>query len=306
MNVNQIEHFLDVARTCSLNKSAGNLFISPQGLSSSISRLESECGLKLFVRTNHGMTLTEEGKHFLVLARGFREDCLRFERAVTQLALEESDQAEGMVNLTMPPVLAIADTLPAVMGLLSDSLPGVRFSVTEMNSLDLIAFAESLSFDELSRTVMLASVPEYRASSYLADKRFRLTPILEFPMVVRVSADHPFATRDSVSRAEIAAQRLLCFNEPVIEEIMHHLLDEYGELDIAFKGSVRDLTGRFPDAVTIVGGFSPRREALGSVDVPIRGTVSVHVVAVTGSSPSPIIRRCVDCIVDVARRFLSV
>ena len=306
MNINQIEHFIDVAQTCSLNKSAANLFISPQGLSSSINRLESECGLTLFVRTNHGMVLTDEGRRFLSLARGFYGDYLRFERSVTKLAVEGSGQLEGSINLTIPPVLAIADALPAVMSRLSDNLPGIRFSVAEMNSLDLVAFAEGLDSDELSRTVMLASVPEYRVSSYLTDKRFRLIPILEFPMVARVAADHPFASKDSVSRAEIAAQRLLCFNEPIIEEIMHHLLDEYGELDFAFKGSVRDLTGRFPDAVTIVGGFAPNRAGIGSVDVPIRDTVFVHVVVATGSSPSPVVRYCADCLVDVTRKMLSV
>lgn len=59
MNTDEIRHFLAVYDCGSVTRAAKELFISPQGLSQSIKRLESKIGLRLFLRTAQGMVPTE-------------------------------------------------------------------------------------------------------------------------------------------------------------------------------------------------------------------------------------------------------
>lgn len=62
MNIQQMVYFSEVCRCGSFSSAAKNLFISQQGLSTSISRLESEFSCKFFVREAKGVKLTKEGR----------------------------------------------------------------------------------------------------------------------------------------------------------------------------------------------------------------------------------------------------
>ena len=53
----------------SFSKAASVLFISPAALIQQINLLERDLGFPLFNRTNHGVTLTENGVHFLTSAK---------------------------------------------------------------------------------------------------------------------------------------------------------------------------------------------------------------------------------------------
>lgn len=52
-----------------MNKAASKLFISQPSLSGTIRDLEKEIGMKLFLRSNRGITITAEGEDFLGYAR---------------------------------------------------------------------------------------------------------------------------------------------------------------------------------------------------------------------------------------------
>ncbi len=63
MNLNQLSYFIQVCDSGSFSKAASKNFISPQGISINISRLEREIGAKLFKRTSSGVLLTADGKY---------------------------------------------------------------------------------------------------------------------------------------------------------------------------------------------------------------------------------------------------
>jgi len=63
MNTDQIELFLDIIRTGSINKSATNFYITHQSAATSIKKLEEEFGYPLFIRSPRGVTLTAEGEN---------------------------------------------------------------------------------------------------------------------------------------------------------------------------------------------------------------------------------------------------
>lgn len=62
MQLQQLYYFREVAEQGSINKAAGTLMVTQPNLSRSIQKLEEELGLKLLVRSNKGIQLTEEGR----------------------------------------------------------------------------------------------------------------------------------------------------------------------------------------------------------------------------------------------------
>lgn len=65
MKIQQIEYAVEVSKTLSFSAAAENLYVSQPNISRSISLLEEELGYKIFLRTNQGITLTEEGEFFI-------------------------------------------------------------------------------------------------------------------------------------------------------------------------------------------------------------------------------------------------
>lgn len=296
MNINQMHHFLDIAKTHSVNQSAANLYISPQGLSRSIAQFEKEIGLALFHRTNRGMTLTEEGQRLVGPARDVWEAYCVFERAIGDITAEKKRLGASYINLQVPPLLTVADLLPKILEKLREAMPDCRIDVSERNSFEMVEYAQNLTDVDAEHTLMVATVPDYCMPTYLPEDKFSITTLVDVPMVARVSKDHPLAQRKSVTRAELARERILCFNEPVIEDVIHHLLDDYGGPDFAFKGSIRNLIGRFPDAVSVSG--SPFGMVLSDsiVSVPIEDTVRVGIIAIVVNPVSAELFKGIDCI----------
>lgn len=60
-----LEYFKAVAEKGKISDAANDLFISPPALSSTISRLEKELGVRLFDRTHNRIVLNEQGRVFL-------------------------------------------------------------------------------------------------------------------------------------------------------------------------------------------------------------------------------------------------
>ena len=69
MTLQQLKYAVCTAECKSMNKAASRLFISQPSLSGTIRDLEEEIGMKIFSRSNRGITITPEGEDFLGYAR---------------------------------------------------------------------------------------------------------------------------------------------------------------------------------------------------------------------------------------------
>lgn len=69
MTLTQLTYAITVANATSMNEAAKKLFLSQPSLSAAIRDLEDEIGVKLFHRTNRGISLTLEGEEFIGYAR---------------------------------------------------------------------------------------------------------------------------------------------------------------------------------------------------------------------------------------------
>lgn len=69
MTLQQLRFALEVANKGSMNEAAKSLYISQPSLSNAIKDLEKEIKITIFIRTNRGVTISNEGAEFLGYAR---------------------------------------------------------------------------------------------------------------------------------------------------------------------------------------------------------------------------------------------
>ncbi|MDO4343752.1 MAG: LysR family transcriptional regulator [Eubacteriales bacterium] len=69
MTLTQLHYMIVISETQSFNKAAEQLYVSQPSLTSAVKELERELGITLFLRSGRGVTLTNDGREFLLYAR---------------------------------------------------------------------------------------------------------------------------------------------------------------------------------------------------------------------------------------------
>ena len=69
MEIRQLKYFAAACQYLNFSKAAESCFVSAQGMSLAIQRLENELGTELFLRTKNGLQLTSAGKYLLPQAK---------------------------------------------------------------------------------------------------------------------------------------------------------------------------------------------------------------------------------------------
>lgn len=69
MTLQQLKYVITIANEGSLSKASEKEFISQPSMSAMLKELEAQIGIKLFTRTNRGLTITTQGDEFLAYAR---------------------------------------------------------------------------------------------------------------------------------------------------------------------------------------------------------------------------------------------
>ena len=80
INLNSLKIFLEVATSKSFLDASSKLFISQPAISKSMSKLEEDLGMRLFYRTNKGISLTSSGEilyKYLIETRDLLLSCER-------------------------------------------------------------------------------------------------------------------------------------------------------------------------------------------------------------------------------------
>lgn len=83
MEIKELQYFLSIVDAGSLSAASEKLYISQQGLSSAVHRLESELGYPLLTRSPSGIALTERGRAFYDGAAPIVASFLEFTRTMT-------------------------------------------------------------------------------------------------------------------------------------------------------------------------------------------------------------------------------
>ena len=149
MNYSYMNIFYTVATLGNISKAANELFVSQPAISQSIKKLESQLGGTLFLRSNKGIELTEEGKMLYGYIKSAMELITDAENEFTSFR----DLSKGKIKIgcsTTLTKLVITNALkqfhtdyPNVVVEIENALTTTLISDLKMGKLDFVVFNES-------------------------------------------------------------------------------------------------------------------------------------------------------------------
>jgi DNA-binding transcriptional LysR family regulator len=190
----QVEGFLEVARRGSVSRAAEALFITQPTLTARLHTLERELGTPLFLRTPHGMRLTDAGRAWIPFA----------ERALRALvdgrdALQQVMSASaGHLMIAAAPAVSTY-VLPALLEQFVAVHPRVEVSVRTGHSEQVV-------------DLVLRDEVQIGLGRAIRHPDLELRPFHTEELVLVCSPDHPFTKRSDVAMADVAQQKLIMFD----------------------------------------------------------------------------------------------
>jgi DNA-binding transcriptional LysR family regulator len=236
VDLRQIEVFLSVARHLHFGRAAEELYLSQPAVSQAVHRLERELGGELFDRTTRRVRLTELGTMFLAEATEAHEAVARAYERGRRFAAR--DAARLVVGYSADGGAALVSLIPEVQR----RFPEVAFEL------------RALRTTEQLRALLAGEIDAALCWEPQIDERLSVAPVAGARLAAVVRDDHPFAGRDTVDLAELAAEPLIAWGRtvnPALYDCFAQAMDATG----APWALVGTATGAVEVAARVVSGF---------------------------------------------------
>ena len=210
MNDRQLTSFIKIVETGSFSKAAKESFISVPAMVQQMDRLEESLGSRLFLRNNHGVILTEQGKIFYEAARKIQGI---YEEAVVQIKSgEETDIHIGVASNQCPEFLIEA------CAACQKKQPGLAIHLTEL------PYEQHLEMIQ-KRTIDLTVIAKPK-DSYIKDLEY--LELYEDTCCFGVNEESPLAQKAYIQSRELEGVKILCGTYSYMETSFEELLKDTG------------------------------------------------------------------------------
>lgn len=211
MELRLLEYFLITAREQSMNRAAQVIHISQPSLSRQIAQLEKELGVTLFVRSNHGICLSEEG---ILLERRARQILDLVDKTQEELQDSES-QLEGTIGIGCGELKAMKE-VARMMRDFQKVHPRVKFHVFTGSADDV---SERLQRGLLDMAVLLKPV-DLTKYAYIQLKSEEQCGVL-------MKTDDPLARKTGIEAADLLYRELIVPSRPEVLNDLEHWFGRY-------------------------------------------------------------------------------
>lgn len=229
MDIRVLKYFLAVAREQSYSVAAERLFLSQPTLSRQIKDLEEELGKTLFIRSNKGVALTEEG----MILRKRAEEIVELLDKTEQEVRHSNDVVSGKVYIGAGETYAIkliADTAQK----LQESYPDISYSLYSGDGTDVL---ERLDKGLIDFGIVFQEVDTSRYEHIDIPLKDR------FGVLMR--RDSPLADREKISLSDLKDLPLIVPRQPnhnmMFAEILgleENDVNVAAEYNLVYNGSV--------------------------------------------------------------------
>ncbi|MBR3398071.1 MAG: LysR family transcriptional regulator [Lachnospiraceae bacterium] len=219
MNIQQMKYFVEVCRCGNMSKAAQNLYISTQGLSMAIMRLESEFSCQLFKRTAKGIQLNEEGAFLL-------EHAERIVREAELCTEYFANRNSGPASVKVASAYGALSEFAAntIQNFTADN-PNVKISLTEY--IDKIC-DRVIEQEEADIGLSVGPIDETRFDAELLFKR---------PMCLIVNKDNPLSKQSRIRTEDLEKLPMVMVNDDF--KSADGFLKQCGELGVAPLPQIR-------------------------------------------------------------------
>ncbi|MBR0528902.1 MAG: LysR family transcriptional regulator [Ruminococcus sp.] len=234
MDIRVLRYFLAVAREQSYSVAAERLYLSQPTLSRQLKELEEELGTTLLIRSNKGVTLTEEG---MILRKRAEEIVELMEKTELEVR-QSSEQVSGKVYIGAGETYSIkliADTAQK----LQCEHPDIRYSIYSADGTDVL--------ERLDRGLIDFGMifQPYDSSKYEG---------IEIPLKdtfgVLMRKDMPLADKDVIELSDLIGKPLIIPRQPNHNTRIAEMIGKYdenmhiaAEYNLVYNGSVMAAEG---------------------------------------------------------------
>ncbi|MCI1959071.1 MAG: LysR family transcriptional regulator [Clostridia bacterium] len=205
----QLNYVCEVNDCGSINKAAQNLFVSQSNLSSSISELEKELGIKIFLRCNRGISLTSDGREFIAGIRPIVEQQKRIEKFYS----EKTHKNTARVNISSQRYPFCAKAFVQLMNETKSGSFQLAFQETTMDR--VIENTGSGKSD--CGVIFLSDTTEKFMNRILLGEDIEFNEIKRIRPRVFFSEGHPLASHETIHIEELKKYPYLVFTKKNIQ-----------------------------------------------------------------------------------------
>ena len=266
MNLRDLRYLVALADHRHFGRAAEACFVSQPTLSTQLKKIEDELGVTLVERTPRKVLLTEVG---LEIAQRAREVLTEIEQ-IRAIARRTRDPESGTVRLGIFPTLG-PYLLPHAVPRLRARFPRLELLLTEEKTEPLLRLLREGRLD-----AAIMALP-------LHDDSLHAEFLFEEPFVLAVADQHPLATRDAVTSADLEHADLLLLEEG------HCLRDQALEVCHAAGASERHgfrATSLETLRQMVAAGVGITLLPILAVRPPVASTPNVHILGFRADAPS--------------------
>jgi DNA-binding transcriptional LysR family regulator len=234
MELRQLEYLVAVAEEANFTRAAERVHISQSGVSAQIRQLEADLGATLIDRSGRRATLTTAGSAVLAHARA----ALLSVDAMRQAVDEINGLIRGRLTVGMVTACTVAP-LFEILATFHDAHPGIEITLIEDSSDRLVERIRSGDVHLALIGAADAPPPEFESLPFVSEHLVAVVPL-----------DHPLATRDRISLAEISAHPIVSMPKGTgVRAVFDQACARKGihpdiSLQASAPGAVADLAGR--------------------------------------------------------------
>lgn len=223
MRIEDLRYFIQVAEAGSISQVAQNHYITQQGLSRIISKLETELDVQLLYR-GKTLKLTPAGKALFNDAKIIEASYLRMLETASSMSNRWGSAKGNIYTIYATPVIC-ATILRQIIATLNKKFPGMFFNVLEQNCLvitDEIARMEKPNL----RSIALLSISDFleKESETIQSGELQFEQLFTDELCVGVASDSPLASQSEITIAELRELPLVLHNSETL--MAEHLLGD--------------------------------------------------------------------------------
>jgi len=204
LTLQQLKYALEVASKGSMNEAARSLFISQPRLSNAIKELEKEIKITMFIRTNRGVTVTNEGTEFL----GYARQVLQQFNMLEEKYLSEKPAKQHFSISTQHYTFAANAFVELVKEFGASEY---EFTLRETKTYEIIEDVKNLR-SELG-IIYLSNYNESVVLKLLKERDLTFSELFTAKPHVFISKRHPLADKESINLEELDDYPCLSFEQ---------------------------------------------------------------------------------------------
>lgn len=256
VNLNYMQYFVRAVDLGTISEAAAELFITPQGLSQALHRMDKEYGVRLIYHESNRVLPTQAGKNAYDI---FSKILSLNEDAVQKIREQPSDNAGGRVlNIFASPFFT-ESVLRHIVQSYSRRDPDVSLRIMELPCREVYSLPARKQDTICLYGASPSGVAEFANRFSELDERH---PLLRTDVLACVSANSPLAGKASVSASDLKnAEIVLCRNE---ELFLRAACPGFGASNVNVRTHSKGLCFSYISSRKNAVGFTNRAELYGA------------------------------------------